>query len=227
MVGPITGNLPTYFKSDFDMKKHLIKFLSLALLTTATFSCKKEYGDNNLAPFEPSLAEVPVTVTNFDFFERFPVFVAKGNSGPATPPATGTVAVAPTTAVPGNFSITFSIPTDKGTIKEITRVATGANSLLAVQTGSAASQLNFNGSTTAPNTVAIPGNGTNTITFPSSLLAYSNYRTRVGATVGAAPLYSTNAQVPTQLLYAFLLTLNTPQGEIRVIPTQVRVRVIE
>jgi hypothetical protein len=210
------------------MKNQLIKILSLALLTTTTFSCKKEYDNNNLAPLAPSYAEIPVTVTNANFFERFPVITAKGNFTAAVPPSTTPVPATPTAAAPGNFSITFSIPADKGTIKEITRVATGANGLLTVQTGTAASQLNFNNSTTAPGTTAIPGNGTNTITFNSSLLRYTEYRTRVGTTAGgAATTALATPQAPVQLLYAFVLTLSTPGGDIQVIPTQVRVRVIE
>lgn len=204
------------------MKNQLIKLTCLVLLSTATFSCKKAYDDNNLAPLAPSLADIPVTVTNATYLERFPVITATGAFIAPTPPATANVAVTPTAAQPGNFSVTFSIPADKGTIKEITRVATGNNGLLLLQNGSASNQLNYDGT----NAVTIAGNGTNTITFNSSLLAYTAYRARVGAGAGAAPLFSTNLQAPTQLFYYFLLTLSTPNGDIQVIPTQVRVRVI-
>ncbi|TLM92426.1 hypothetical protein [Hymenobacter jeollabukensis] len=208
------------------MKNQLIKLCGLLLIATTAFSCKKEYDNNNLDPLAPSFAEIPVTVTNPDFFERFPVIVVQGNSAPATPPATGTVPANPTTAAPGRFSITFSIPADKGTIKEITRVATGTNGLTELQ-GTPARQLNYNGNATAPAAVAIPGNGTNTITFTSTLLDYNNYRTRVGAGAGAAPLYSTvSPQSPTQLLYYFVLTLSTPNGDVQVIPMPVRVRIV-
>ena len=209
------------------MKNQLIRILSLALLTTATFSCKKEYDNNNLAPLAPSYADIPVTVTNFNFFERFPVITAKGNFTAPVPPSTTPVPAVPTAAAPGNFSVTFSIPSDKGTIKEITRVAVGANSLTTVQSGAITSLLNFNNSATAPAAPPIPGNGSNTITFPSSLFEYTTYRARVGTGAGAVATIGATPQAPTQLLYAFLLTLNTPQGEIQVIPTQVRVRVIE
>ncbi|GAA4375456.1 hypothetical protein [Hymenobacter koreensis] len=208
------------------MKNRLIRLFSLVLLATTAFSCEKEYDDKNLDPLAPSLAEIPVTVTNANYFERFPVIEVKGNSTPPPPPATTPVAAAPTVAAPGAFSITFSIPSDRGTIKEITRVATGNNGLTVIQTGAAAAQLNYNGNAAAPATVPVQGNGTNTITFTSSLLDFANYRTRVGTGAGLAPLYATNPRAPTQNLYYFLLTLNTPNGEVQVIPMAVRVRVV-
>lgn len=211
------------------MKNHLIKILGLVLVAATTFSCKKEYDNNNLAPLAPSLAEIPVTVINPDFFERFPVITAKGNFTAPVPPSTTPVPAAPTAAAPGNFSITFSIPADKGTIKEITRVATGVNGLTLLQSGSAPAQLNFNGNTATPATVAIPGTGTNTITFTSSLFAYTTYRARAAVGTGAGPVatLNVNPQTPTQLLYYFQLTLTTPQGDVQVIPMPVRVRVVE
>lgn len=181
------------------MKNQLIKLLSLFLLATATLSCEKDYGDD-IAPLDPSYADTPVTVTNFDVFERFPVVFA--------------------TAPAGAFAITLSIPADKGTIKEITRVATGT--LANLQNASASFALNGNGTSVTP----IAGNGTNTITFNSTLAAYTAYRTRIGAGAGLAATVSTTPQAPTQISYFFVLTLSTPAGEVRVIPTQVRVRVI-
>jgi hypothetical protein len=209
------------------MKNQFIKILSLTLLTMATFSCKKEYDNNNLAPLAPSYADIPVTVTNPNFFERFPVITAKGNFTAPVPPSTTPVPAVPTAAAPGNFSITFSIPSDKGTIKSIKRVAVGANSLTTVQSGSDISQLNFNNSTTAPAATPLPGNGSNTITFNSSLFDYTTYRARVGTGAGAVATIGATPQAPTQLLYTFVLVLSTSQGEIEVIPTQVRVRVVE
>jgi len=96
-----------------------------------------------------------------------------------------------------------------------------------VQTGAAVRQLNYDPTTLG--TKAIGGNGTNTITFPSSLYEYTTYRARtgVGAAAGDPALFAANLLAPTQLFYYFLLTLSTPQGDIQVIPTQVRVRVTQ
>lgn len=212
------------------MKKQLINLFCLVLLAGSTLSCKKAYDDNNLAPLAPSLADIPVTVTNYDVFERFPVFIV---------PASGI------------FSVTFSIPSDKGVIKEISRVATGSPyGLVSVQpglspdlapapsvpAGSPASLLNYN--TTTATVQPIAGNGTNTITFSSSIAAYTAYRTRIGTstdpkvssalgTAGVAAVPSTNPQAPTQLFYYFLLTITKPDGtNVQVVPEQVRVRVI-
>ena len=228
------------------MKNNALIFCSLLLQSVGTFSCKKDYGDNQLGPLQDSLAAIPVTVTNATYFERFPVIEVRGASA-VVPPATTASPVAPSAAQPGAFSITFSIPADKGKIKEITRVATGAaglnylqNSVPSVATATTPSRaitpnelaLNYNGNATTPGTTVIPGNGTNTITFNSSLLAYNDYRNRVGplldngatglALLGAAPIASASLTAPVQLSYFFLLTLEDGQ---QIIPTQVRVRV--
>ncbi|MBU6120917.1 hypothetical protein [Hymenobacter siberiensis] len=183
------------------MKKHLINLFALVLLAGSAVSCKKAYDNNNLDPLAPSLADIPVTVTNFNVFERFPVFFA--------------------TAPAGAFTITFSIPADKGKIKEITKVTTGNNGLRDLQTGAPAVLYNYNTATSAA--VAIPGNGSNTITFTSDLDTYTKYRTRVGAGVATVnPVVSTNPQAPTQIEYYFLLTLDNGTT---IIPERVRVRV--
>ncbi|WP_201983139.1 hypothetical protein [Hymenobacter rubidus] len=228
------------------MKNNVISLCALLLLLVGTFSCKKEYGDNQLGPLQDSLADIPVTVTNATYFERFPVIEVKGATA-IVPPATTPSPATPTTAQPGAFSITFSIPADKGKIKEITRVATGAaglnylqNNVASVATATVPSRaitpnelaLNYNGNAANPGTTVTPGNGTNTITFNSSLLAYNDYRNRVGplldngatglALLGAAPVAVASLTAPVQLSYFFLLTLEDGR---QIIPTQVRVRV--
>ena len=184
------------------MKKSLIKLFALVLLAGSAVSCKKAYDDNNLAPLAPSLADIPVTVTNYNVFERFPVFFATAPSGP--------------------FTITFQIPADKGKIKEISRVATGNNGLRDVQTGAPTLLYNYNATTSS--IVPIPGNGSNTISFTSDLSAYSSYRTRVGTgTATVNPVVSTNPQAPTQIEYFFLITL---ENGTTIVPERVRVRVM-
>lgn len=207
MVGSIRKPLFIHSNVAFTlhMKNKYITLFCLLLLTAGTFSCKKEYDNNNIAPLAPSYADIPVTVTTYDAFERFPVIFA--------------------TAPSGNFSITFSIPADRGTIKEITRVATGANGLTSLQ-GAASAQVNYNGNATSPATVPIVGNGTNTITYTSSLATYTTYRARVGTGAGAAVAVATDPTAPTQLFYYFVLTLTTPRGDVQVIPAQVRIRVV-
>ena len=189
------------------MKKQLFKVCILAALAFSSFSCKKVYDDNSLAPLDQAYAPIPVTVTNSDFFERFYGVNASLANG-------------------GQFSIVFSIPADKGKIKEITRVATGTSGLAQVQNGAAsgASLLyNYNSVTsTAPVT---PGNGTNTITYSSKLADYNTYQTRVGTTL--APIsatVSTNAQAPNQINFYFLITL---EDNTTLIPPLVRVRVVQ
>ena len=191
------------------MKKQLLTLCGLLALATASVSCKKVYDDNSLAPLAQAYAPIPVTVTNADFFERY----------------SGVVAKAPTANENGNFSITFSIPADKGTIKEITRVATGGSGLVQVQTGTPAQLYNYNGMSGAgAGSTPVVGNGTNTITFTSSLAIYSTYRTRVGAGIApVSPTVSANPQAPNQINFFFLITL---QDGTTVIPPLVRVRVI-
>ncbi|GAC1591496.1 MAG: hypothetical protein NVS3B25_11020 [Hymenobacter sp.] len=191
------------------MKKQLFTLCFLAVLAVASSSCKKVYDDNSLAPLAQAYAPIPVTVTNADFFERYYIVVAK----------------APTATEPGNFTINFSIPADKGKIKEITRVATGGSGLNNVQTGAATLLYNYNGLTgSAAGFTPIPGNGSNTITFSSSLTAYKAYQTRVGT--GVAPTsatVSTNAQSPNQIDFYFLITL---EDGTTIVPPRVQVRVI-
>ncbi|WP_216680252.1 hypothetical protein [Hymenobacter siberiensis] len=190
------------------MKKQLLNVCVLAVLALGSFSCKKVYDDNSLAPLDQAYATIPVTVTNADFFERFYVVTA--------------------TAPSGAFSITFSIPADKGKIKEITRVSTGTSGLAQVQDGSAAKAsllYSWNGLTgAAAGSVVTPGNGSNTITFTSDLGKYTAYRTRVGTTLAPiAATASTNPQAPNQINFYFLITL---EDGTTIIPPLVRVRAI-
>ena len=116
------------------MKKQLFNICCLAMLALGSLSCKKVYDDNSLAPLDQAYAPIPVTVTNASYFERFYVVLAN----------------APTATDNGSFAITFSIPADKGKIKEITRVSTGTSGLAQVQNSSAAGTsllFNYNGLT--------------------------------------------------------------------------------
>ena len=187
------------------MKKQLFTFCILAVLAVLSSSCKKEYDDNSLAPLDLAYAPIPVTVTNANFFERFYIVVA--------------------TAPSGAFSINFSIPSDKGKIKEITRVATGGSGLRDVQVGAPTVLYNYNGLTgTNAGFTPIPGNGSNTITFSSTLAAYSTYRTRVGTGVApTSPTVSITPQSPNQIEFFFLITL---EDGTTIIPTRVLVRVV-
>jgi hypothetical protein len=189
------------------MKRYILNIFCLAVIAVSSFSCKKEYDDNSLAPLDQAYAPIPVTVTNADFFERFYVVVAKQ----------------PTATDNGNFSINFSIPADKGKIKEITKVATGGSGLTQVQTGRAT--LLYNYDATASNSYSvIPGNGTNTITFTSNLAAYNTYQTRVGTTVApTSATVSANQQSPNQINFYFLITL---EDGTTIIPPLVRVRIV-
>ena len=104
-------------------------------------------------------------------------------------------------------------------------MATGGNGLLQVQTGAPALLYNYNGkSDPDAGSIPIPGNGTNTITFTSSLDDYNKYRTRVGKVVAPIePTVSANPQAPNQINFFFLITL---QDGTTVIPPLVRVRAI-
>ena len=187
------------------MKKYLFNVCFLAALTVASSSCKKAYDDNSLAPLAQAYAPIPVTVTNADFFERYYIVVAK----------------APTATETGNFTINFSIPSDKGKIKEITRVTTGGSGLSNVQTGAATVLYNYDSNV---GYTVIPGNGSNTITFSSSLAAYKTYQTRVGT--GVAPTSATvssTPQSPNQIDFYFLITL---EDGTTIIPPRVQVRVV-
>ena len=204
------------------MKKIAFKFLALIFLAASFAACKKDYG-NQLGPLQDSLANIPVTVTNQEFFERFPVVTTKVDTTAGSANAAGT------------FSIAFSIPADKGKIKEITKVATGNGGVEYLQDGR------------YPNyaTGAIAGNGSNTITFSSDLSAVRDYSKRLNATLAGLPAGTTKAvaftfsgtstgrkgtltpnkdpQSPNQLCFFFLLTLEDGQT---LIPTEVDVRLL-
>ena len=190
------------------MKRYFIQFCTLAVLSAGLFSCKKDFGDN-LGPLEDSVTDIPVTVTNAEFFERYP--------GVTTSVAAG-----------GNINIQLAIPADKGKIKQITKVATGTATSLNF------TNLNSTSASTSYNTAPIPGNGSNTITFTTTLNNYLPYRVRVGTTAGpigpkagtpavdTIPVPSTTA-VPTDIGFYFRIELE--DGTI-LIPRPVRVRVI-
>lgn len=193
------------------MKKHFLTVCCLAGLALASSSCKKVYDDNSLAPLAQAYAPIPVTVTNADFFERFYIVVAK----------------APTATEQGKFTITFSIPADKGKIKEITRVAVGGSGLSTVQiTGDPTLLYNYNGvAVPAAGFTPIPGNGSNTITFSSTLADYNKFRTRVGTVVAPTPAtVSAIPQSPNQIDFYFLITL---EDGTTIIPPRVQVRVVQ
>ncbi|AMJ66781.1 hypothetical protein [Hymenobacter sp. PAMC 26628] len=205
------------------MKKIAINILALALLAAGFSACKKDYG-NQLGPLQDSVAAIPVTVTNQEFFERFPVVTTKVDTASGSLNSTGT------------FSIAFSIPADKGKIKEITKVATGNGGVEYLQDARYPNYL----------TTAVAGSGTNTITFTSSLTAVRDYRTRLIAAFATLPASATkaaaftfsgiptgrlgsltpnkNPQAPNQLRFFFLITLEDGQT---LIPTEVDVRLVQ
>ncbi|RYY14484.1 MAG: hypothetical protein EOO36_14175 [Cytophagaceae bacterium] len=201
------------------MKKlaiHSLVFLLLAALS----ACKKDYG-NQLGPLQDSLAPIPITVTNQVYFERFPV---------VTTTVTGTGATSS-----GTFSIEFSIPADKGKIKEITKIATGNSGVEYLQSASYPSY----------RTTVLPGNGSNTITFTSDLDAMRSYVARLNAAFATLPATATktpafaftgtsvggagtltpntNPQTPNQLRFFFLFTL---EDGTQLISTEVDVRLL-
>lgn len=202
------------------MKKTAIQFLFLLLLAAGFAGCKKDYG-NKLGPLQDSVAAIPVTVTNQVYFERFPV---------VTTTVTGTGATSS-----GTFTINFSIPADKGKIKEITKVATGNSGVEYLQDARYPNYL----------TTAVAGNGTNTITFTSDLNAVRNYVTRLNAAFATLPASATktaafaftgtstggagtltpntNPQTPNQLRFFFLITL---EDGTQLITTEVDVRLL-
>jgi hypothetical protein len=192
------------------MKNYFLTVCCLAGLALASSSCKKAYDDNSLSPLAQAYAPIPVMVTNANFFERYYIVVAK----------------APTATEQGNFTINFSIPADKGKIKEITRVAVGGSGLNTVQTGAATLLYNYNGQAgSSSGFTPIPGNGSNTITFSSTLTDYKTFQTRVGT--GVAPTSATvsaNLQSPNQIDFYFLLTL---EDGTTLIPPRVQVRVVQ
>ena len=74
------------------MKKIAIKFFALLLLATSFAACKKDYG-NQLGPLQDSVAPIPVTVTNQEFFERFPVVTTKVDTTNGSANSTGTFSI--------------------------------------------------------------------------------------------------------------------------------------
>lgn len=193
------------------MKKQFIQLMACAMLALGSFSCKKAYDDNSLSPLQDSVTDIPITVPNQEFFERFPI-------------VTASLSNKPTATTVGPFTIVLQIPADKGKIKEITKIATGTSGL--ANLASSDNTLNFNYDPVSKVVVPIPGNGTNQITFTSSLDKYTAYRTRVGA--GAAGQAASTAgftpQNPNQLPYYFLLTLEDGR---QLVSTAVRVRVLD
>jgi hypothetical protein len=201
------------------MKKTAIQLFLFLVLAASFAGCKKDYG-NKLGPLQDSVAPIPVTVTNQVYFERFPVVTCTVGTG---------------TNANGTFTINFSIPADKGKIKEISKVATGNSGVEYLQ------------STLYPNylTTPIAGNGTNTITFSSDLNAVRSYVTRLNAAFATLPATATktaafaftgtsvggagtltpntNPQTPNQLRFFFLITL---EDGTQIITTEVDVRLI-
>lgn len=178
------------------------------------FSCKKVYDDKSLSPLQDSVSDIPITVPNQEFFERFPIVTASVSK------------VSGSTI--GPFTIILQIPADKGKIKEITRITTGTSGL-ANLLPSAADTLAFNYSRATKRVVPIPGNGTNQITFSSSLDRYTAYRARVGAGNAGqpgvvAPNASFTPQNPNQLPFYFLLTLEDGR---QLVSSAIRVRVVD
>lgn len=197
------------------MKNTAFKFFALILLAGSFAACKKDYG-NQLAPLQDSLAAIPVTVTNQEYFERFPVVTTKVDTTKGPTNSTGT------------FSIALSIPVDKGKIKEITKVAMGNSGVAYLQNS-------------APNylTVPVAGNGSNTITFSSDLTTVRDYRKRLAASAFNGTAYTftgqtkrlsqtltpnPNPQTPNQLRFFFLITLD--DGTTQLISTEVDVRLL-
>jgi len=200
------------------MKRNIFKICALTLLSFGTFSCEKDYGDN-LGPLQDSVADIPVTVTNADAFERYPVVNTSVAGG-------------------GNITITMQIPAGSGNIREITKVATGPFATITL------TNLNSTAAITALNSrvvngtrvvTPIPGNGSNTITFTTTLNDYLAYRnsqgsTTVQATFGPANTTTTPASLPvpsttataTDIQFYFRLTLDDGTT---LVPLPVRVRV--
>lgn len=203
------------------MKNHFFKVAMLALLAVSSFACKKKYDDLSLDPLGDRLAAIPVTVTNWDYFERFPVVNSSIAAG-------------------GTIRIDFQIPADKGTIKEITKVTTGPtaassalanlNSITSMAGTTTALALNATGTGASRTVNPIAGNGTNTITYSSTLANYLTFRQANGATVGPATTTTTpvslpapsTSQTPTEIQYYFLITLTDGTT---IVPQPVRVRV--
>lgn len=195
------------------MKNILLQLSAAVLLSVSLLSCKKDY--DGLGPLEDSVAEIPVTVVNADFFERFPIIRASLAAG--------------TAPSKGPFSITFEIPSDKGTIAEISKVAIGTTGLNILNARPATELYNY--SPTTMQATVVQGTNTNRITFTSSLEEYTRVRTRLGnptsmdpatvaMTTGANPVI--DERNPRQLRFFFVLKL--ADGS-ELIPMETRVRV--
>jgi hypothetical protein len=197
------------------MKNQFIKLCTLVLFSVSFFSCEKDFGDN-LGPVQDSVANIPVTVTNATYFERYPVVTTSVAAG-------------------GKFTINFEIPADKGRIKEITRVVTGPAAIANftnLNLTTAASALNATGTGASRVVTPIAGNGSNQISFSSDVATYFTYRVANGANFGpiggtatapAAPAPSATA-TPTEIQYYFRFTL---EDGTTIVPMPVRVRVIQ
>lgn len=198
------------------MKNIRIYLAALLLLAVGFAGCKRDYGVQ-LAPLQDSVANIPITVTNQVYFERFPVVTVKVD----------TTTQGPFNSL-GTFSIALSIPADKGKIKEITKVAMGNSGVSYLQ------------NTKAPNypTAPIAGNGSNTITFNSDLPTVRAYTKQLAASSVAGQAYiftgqtkrlnqtltpNPTPQTPNQLRYFFLVTL---EDGTQLISTEVDVRLI-
>jgi hypothetical protein len=204
------------------MKKQFITVVALALLALGSSSCKKTYDDQHINPVGDRLADIPVIVTNYTYFERFPIITTSIAGG-------------------GQFSINFEIPADKGTIKEITKVTSAptaaatslANLNAIVGMSGATTALAYNAKGTGANRVVnpIPGNNTNKITFTSNLSEYLAFRQANGSVVGPATTTTTpvslpapsTSQTPTEIQFYFLITLTDGTT---IIPQPVRIRVL-
>jgi len=182
------------------------KYIHLLVLATGVWSCKKEYDDKTLGPLEDSLADIPITVPNQEFFERYPVITAS------------------VAAAPSPFTIILQIPAEKGKIREITKIATGTSGLANLQ---GVDSLSYNYNRTTKRLVPISGNGSNQITFSSNLQTYNAYynRVRTGNQPGVvAPTAAFTEQNPNQLPFYFLITLEDGR---QLVSTAVRVRVVK
>ena len=204
------------------MKKIQTKLLVFLLCAIGFSACEKDYGPR-LAPLQDAVAPIPITVDNQEYFERFPVITTKVDTAAGS--ASSTAA----------FSITLSIPVDKGNIKEITKVGTGNSGALYVQNGS------------YPNYLSVPiaGNGSNKITFTSNLDEVRSYNSSLSATFKNMPNLAVknpaftftgnstgkkgtltpnvNLQTPNQLRYFFLITL---EDGTQLISTEVDIRLL-
>lgn len=200
------------------MKNIRTQLIALLLITAGFAGCKRDYGVE-LAPLSDAQANIPITVTNYDFFERFPVVQSKVDA-----------------SANGTFTINLSIPADKGKIKEITKIDTGNSGVEYLQDTRYPSYL----------TTPIAGNGSNTITFTSDLNAMRSYVTRLNAAFSSLPSTATktaafvftgtsvggagtltpntNLQTPNQLRFFFLLTL---EDGTQLISTEVDVRLVQ